>query len=221
MFVTLDVSAEVGPGYSNLSPPTQPLTIYFSDFPGLMLAWIFIYDTFRYRGIISGRMNKIVFVPFGILDPTPCDRRPMSFSNYFYHIYLSGTFIKCLYSSIYPVSVFNAMLTEYCISDSGMICIFFFLAQFSCCLRERNLYLELVWLPTPGSIRCVPVVFRKGFTNTVSMSSGTISSSRGMKCIFFGLDLPFTLWSSFIFLRAILMGSFCSMWPYLSCMSLL
>ena len=69
MFVTLDISVEVGPGYSNLSPPTQPITLYLSAFPGLMIAWSYIYDTFLSRGIISGRMKKIVFVPFSHSGP--------------------------------------------------------------------------------------------------------------------------------------------------------
>ena len=45
----------------------------------------------------------MVFVPAGILVPTPCASRPISFANEFSQMALVGPLIICLYSSDAPV----------------------------------------------------------------------------------------------------------------------
>ena len=48
-------------------------------------------------------MNKIVFVPDGILGPTPCASRHISFANESPQMVLVGPLIRCLYYRDAPV----------------------------------------------------------------------------------------------------------------------
>ena len=45
----------------------------------------------------------MVFVPDGILVPTPCASQPISFANEFTQMALVGLITRCLYSSDAPV----------------------------------------------------------------------------------------------------------------------
>ena len=48
-------------------------------------------------------MKKMVIVPDGILVPTPCASRPISFANDFFQMALVGPLIRCLYYMDAPV----------------------------------------------------------------------------------------------------------------------
>ena len=58
-------------------------------------------------------MNVMVFVPVGILLPTPFANRPNSFAKDLSHFSFVFPLIRCLYSSILPVSSLYTALTKY------------------------------------------------------------------------------------------------------------
>ena len=84
-------------------PLTVSLVRCVSAFCGLILATIIPYVTVLPYGTLSLGMKKMVFVPDGILVPTPCASRPISFANEFYQMALVCPLTRCLYSSDAPV----------------------------------------------------------------------------------------------------------------------
>ena len=97
------VGVVTSPGKLIKFPPTVSLVRYVSTFCGPFLAPIISYVTVIPAGTLSLGMKNMVFVPYGILVPTPCASRPISFANEFPQIALVGPLIRCLYSSDSPV----------------------------------------------------------------------------------------------------------------------
>ena len=63
--------------------PTVILVRCVLEFCSRISATILPYVTVLPHGTLSLAMNNMVFVPDGILIPTPCASRPISFSNEF------------------------------------------------------------------------------------------------------------------------------------------
>ena len=77
------VGAVTSPGKSIKFPSTVSLVRCVSEFWGIISATILPYVTVIPAGNLSLGTKKIVFVPDGILVPTPCAIRPISFANEF------------------------------------------------------------------------------------------------------------------------------------------
>ena len=94
------IGALIFPLKSNKFPPTVNLVRSFFSFSGFTSHTIFPYVTFLSFGTCVLGMKITVFVPFTVLIPwANC---PSSFAKYFPQIFLSGTFIICLYSWATP-----------------------------------------------------------------------------------------------------------------------
>ena len=84
------------PVNSNKFPPTVNIVRSFSSFSGFTAHTIFSYIHFLYFGTWALGMKMTVFFSFTIL--IPWSNLPSSFANDISQIFLSGTFIRCLYS---------------------------------------------------------------------------------------------------------------------------
>ena len=84
------------PGKLIKFPSTVILLRCISAFCGNILAKILPYVTVLPAGDLSLGMKKVVFVPDGILVPTPCGSWPISFANEFSQMALVGPLSICL-----------------------------------------------------------------------------------------------------------------------------
>ena len=76
---------------------------FVSAFCGLISSTIIPYVSVIPAGKFPSGIKKMVLVPDGIILPTPCDSRKISFVNEFSQMTLVRPLIRCLHSSDAPV----------------------------------------------------------------------------------------------------------------------
>ena len=101
--IKFSVGAVTSPGILIKFPPTVSRVRYVLDFCGFISATIIPLVSFLPVGTFSLGMKKMEFFPDGILVPTPCSSRPISFANEFFQMASVVPLIRCLYSSDAPV----------------------------------------------------------------------------------------------------------------------
>ena len=90
------VGVVASPGKLIKFPPTVSQLLCVSAFCGRILATIIPKVTVLPAGTFALGINKMIFVPDGILVPTPCASWTISFANEFYQIALAGPLNICL-----------------------------------------------------------------------------------------------------------------------------
>ena len=101
--VRSDVYLVTSPGKLIIFPPKLSRVRFVSAFCGHISATIFSCVTVLPAGNFSFGINNIMLVPDGILVPTPCASRPVSFANNFSQMDFVGPLIRFLYSRDTPV----------------------------------------------------------------------------------------------------------------------
>ena len=104
------------PVKSKRLPPTVKRVLSLTSLCGLMSHTILPYVVFLFAGIADRRMAVIVLVPF--MSLMPWANCPSSLEKERIHVSLLSPYMRCLYSSAFPVAAFMTELDPRKVVDS-------------------------------------------------------------------------------------------------------